>query len=594
MATVIDELVALLGYEIEGEEKLARFNRGLDTLGQKAEMVSAAMIGLAAKAAAALAAGMGLLGGMVLNTSAQFETYLTTLETIEGSAEKAEAALSWVTNFAKTTPFEVDELTQAFVKLRSYGLDPMDGSMTKMGDTAAGMGKSLDQVVEAVADASTFQFERLRELGIVASQAGDQVTFSWTENGKSMTKTIKKTSADVTKFLYDVWEKKFGGAMVRQSKTWRGMWSNLGDIWTGFQKKIGDAGFFDVVKNKLADLLDILKRWEYDGTLDRIAQQLSYAFVTVANAVGIVMDRIGNHVKFLSENFEELEPTIKSIGVAFGLMMLKAFPLLFVLGGLVLAIDDFLTYLEGGESVIGNFIEWLREIIPGTKEVEDAVMAMGAAVAAGLALAFVISPSTIALLVGKLIGALLFNLGPALVAGLATLSTSVGAGLAAAFAFLATPVGWAVILAGIAAALVAYFWDDLVKLWNEIDFAELGRKIGDGILAGLRASAAAIRDFVASLMPEGWIQGSNAASAGAKIGGMIGNASANADKMANGQAAAVNDNRTQTTNTTVHAPVTVQVQQPSAAPGAVGQAVGQAVGKAAAPSRMQGGGGGSW
>jgi hypothetical protein len=37
------------------------------------------------------------------------------------------------------------------------------------------MGKDMMQMIEAVADASTGEFERLKEFGIKASKQGDQV-----------------------------------------------------------------------------------------------------------------------------------------------------------------------------------------------------------------------------------------------------------------------------------------------------------------------------------------------------------------------------------------------------------------------------------
>ena len=48
------------------------------------------------------------------------------------------------------------------------------------GDTASAMGKSLDDMVEAVADAATGEFERLKEFGIRASKNGDRVSFTRT------------------------------------------------------------------------------------------------------------------------------------------------------------------------------------------------------------------------------------------------------------------------------------------------------------------------------------------------------------------------------------------------------------------------------
>lgn len=498
MATsVVDELVALLGYDLEGEENLHRFNKSLDGVQKKAAAVGAALGKMAAVAGAAVATGLTALGFSVLNTAAQFEKYGATLETIEGTQEKAQAALDWITDFAKTTPYEVDELTRAFVKLRQYGMDPMNGSMTVLGDTAAGMGKSLDQVVEAMADATTFQFERLRELGVVASQAGDQVTFSWTENGKSMSKTIQKTSTEVTKFLNDVWGKKFGGAMIRQSKTWNGMMSNLADSWTDFQRRIGDAGFFDAVKNKLADLMDLVAQWQRDGTIDRIAENLSTIFIAAADFIGAAISRIGRHTAFLIENFERLEPWIKTIGIAFGVMVARAFPIATALGLVAIAIDDILTYMEGGESVIGNFIEWLQDLLGVSEDVAEAMTGLGAAVSAALATAFLIAPvRTIKAFAGLLTRgvtaaiatarmatfAAVVAWGPGIASRLAALAPWVARGVALAFGALSGPVGWAAIIGSVGLGLLAYFRDDLAA----IDWGSLGETIGSALVSALK------------------------------------------------------------------------------------------------------------
>lgn len=167
---IVDELVAILGYDVRGEGELRKFNAGLDNAQQKASAFAASLIRIGAVAATAAAAGMAALGRSVISTSAQFEGYAATLETIEGSSDKAQKSLAWISDFAKKTPFEVAELTEAFVRLRAYGMDPTSGLMESLGDASSAMGKSLMSAVEMIADASTGEFERLKEFGIRASQ----------------------------------------------------------------------------------------------------------------------------------------------------------------------------------------------------------------------------------------------------------------------------------------------------------------------------------------------------------------------------------------------------------------------------------------
>lgn len=362
---VVDELVAILGYETRGEDKLRRFSQSLDK-------VAANVVRVAAAIGTAAATAMGVFGKSVIATSAQFESFQATLETIEGSSEKAASSLDWISEFAKKTPFEVSELTEAFVRLRAYGMDPTNGMMESLGDAASGMGKSLMQAVEMIADASTGEFERLKEFGIKAKQAGDQVTFSWNENGKDLTRTVKKTGSEITAFIQEQFGARFGGAMIRQSKTWNGMLSNMSDGWVDFQRRVGDAGFFDAVKNQLGRFMDLIGRLDADGTLDRWATNLSDAltkgvevFAEFVTRMALHFETISGLINTNSEVWNVLKAVLLGVAIYFA-------PVIAAFAAAALVIDDFLTYLRGGESVIGDAIVWLGEL-------KDAILAWLAA-----------------------------------------------------------------------------------------------------------------------------------------------------------------------------------------------------------------------
>ena len=353
---VVDELVAILSYDLKGEDKLRRFTQSIET-------ASARLITFAAAAATAAAGAATILAKSVINTSAQFESYAATLETIEGSAEKARKSLDWVADFGKTTPYEVGEVTDAFVRLKAYGLDPMDGTLSAVGDAASAMGKGLMQGVEAVADAATGEFERLKEFGIKSKQAGDNVTFTWSQNGKELTKTVKKSSTEIVNFLKENFGARFNGAMIRQSKTWNGMLSNIGDSWTDFQRRIGDAGFFDAVKRQLGRAMDYIGQLDADGTLDRWAANLSTAFTKAANGIADFAERMGRHFVTIGRVIDENKGAWEWLKWVLGAIAIRLFPLAFALGALALAIEDVLQWMGGGKSVIGDFVAAMEEFL---------------------------------------------------------------------------------------------------------------------------------------------------------------------------------------------------------------------------------------
>lgn len=105
---------------------------------------------------------------------------------------------------------------------------------------------------------------------------------------------------------------------------------------------------------------------------------------------------------------------------------------------------------------------------------------------------------------GKVIWGILGRLGPLLFRGFMALAPFLVEGLVGAFALLSNPIGWAVILAGVAGALVWYFWDDLKGLWfntivpgwnklwtglkdwvMSIDWGSIGMRIADFLTFGL-------------------------------------------------------------------------------------------------------------
>jgi hypothetical protein len=225
---------------------------------------------------AAIGGGLFVSLKKIVDVSSDFEKFRTILETIEGSSAKAEKAMAWIQDFAIKTPYELEQVTESFVKLKAYGIDPTNGSLASVGDAAAAMGKDVIQGVEALADAMTGENERLKEFGIKASKQGDKIVYSWTENGKTMVATAKANSKEqIEATITGIWNRRYGGAMDKLSGTWSGMVSNMSDQATKLIKGIGDAGIFDTLKNNLKGLLATVDRLEQNGTFRKLAKQIS-------------------------------------------------------------------------------------------------------------------------------------------------------------------------------------------------------------------------------------------------------------------------------------------------------------------------------
>lgn len=180
----------------------------------------------------------------LINTQRTFDKLNAGLITATGSAEGAAAAFDSLQKFAKETPYGLEQSVGAFIKLTNLGLKPSEAALTSYGNTAAAMGKDLDQMIEAVADATTGEFERLKEFGIKASQENGKVSLTF----KGQTTTIRNNAKEIEKYLLDLGNVDFAGAMENRMKTLDGSIANLEDTIDGLFLKVSQSGIGDAIK----------------------------------------------------------------------------------------------------------------------------------------------------------------------------------------------------------------------------------------------------------------------------------------------------------------------------------------------------------
>ncbi len=247
------------------------------------------------------------VGKQVVDVITKFEKLEASLRTVTGSAEKANIAFGFIQEFAATTPFQLEEVTDAFIKLKALGLTPSEEALTSYGNTAVAMGKSLNQMIEAVADASTGEFERLKEFGIKAKSEGDQVTFTF----QGVSTTIGKNAEEIEGYLRSIGDVQFAGAMEEQADTLNVSLSNMGDAFSKLVKAIGDAGLTDILQ-AIADAI----KWVAEGITSAIplfkvgfkaiiAEAIKFGnlFIAVFEGVGNAFNAFGESI---SARFEAL------------------------------------------------------------------------------------------------------------------------------------------------------------------------------------------------------------------------------------------------------------------------------------------------
>ncbi|HMT72117.1 MAG TPA: hypothetical protein PKD16_18250, partial [Saprospiraceae bacterium] len=188
-------------------------------------------------------AAIGQQLGQIFEVTKKYQSYNTILKVATGSQQEATRSLKLIEDTAAETVFSVDELTSSYIKFINRGIKPTKSEIINLADLAASQGKSFDQLTEAVLDASTGEFERLKEFGIQAKKAGDSVTLSF----KGVNTVVKNTPESINKAIIA-----FGrldgvaGSNIKQMKDLSGIISNIGDNTEKVYKNIGERlkGFF--------------------------------------------------------------------------------------------------------------------------------------------------------------------------------------------------------------------------------------------------------------------------------------------------------------------------------------------------------------
>lgn len=221
-----------------------------------------------------------------VKAGADMEQVNIAFKTLYWSSEQAKKTLESLADFAAKTPFEFPELADSALKLQNIAgisKDQLIPTLTSLGDIAASQGKWIDQITEAFNDAIVWEFERLKEFGIRATQEGDKVTFSY----KWQTTVVQKNNEAIADYISKLWQAQgVAWAMDAQSNTLNWRISTMKDnfsflvmeiVWVTKSWEIVKDGFFDKISkaiNYLASFMETYKPqiiWFFQSIWDTAA-----------------------------------------------------------------------------------------------------------------------------------------------------------------------------------------------------------------------------------------------------------------------------------------------------------------------------------
>ena len=237
--------------------------------------------------------GLRRVSTSIIKTGDTFEKLGIQLEAVEGSAKGARDALDFVEDFTKKTPLQLEQVTEAYTKLRNFGIDPTNGTLQALVDQNEKLGGGYDRLnglILATGQAwakSKLQGEEILQLverGVPVWELLEKAT------GKNVTELQKLSAAGKLgrkeiALLVDAIGEASSGAAVANMGTFSGLVSNLSDSWSRFANTVAEAGVLDYLKAQLTIVTEKIAEFKRTGQLDKFAKQISDNMIVAIEAL---------------------------------------------------------------------------------------------------------------------------------------------------------------------------------------------------------------------------------------------------------------------------------------------------------------------
>ncbi|WP_424411734.1 tape measure protein [Pasteurella sp. PK-2025] len=278
------------------------FSNSIDTIGNRA------FIGITA--------GGALASRSLIKTAAEFE--MAGIRMKQTFGDDGDKATAWLKQFATDTPMAFGDVQNAMMRLKTAGIDPMNGSLQALVDYNAKVGgdaANLDGYISAISKGfikGKLSMEEINPLlernvkvfEILAAETGGKYTAEQMQKMLQEGKLGRKAIAALLRGM----GKDAAGSAKEQMKTWDGLVSNLGDTFTAMQARFMEKGVFDELKKELGGILDWLNQKIESGEFDEFAKQVSDTLVQalrdlkdISKEVKPILEDIGKVMNWLSE-----------------------------------------------------------------------------------------------------------------------------------------------------------------------------------------------------------------------------------------------------------------------------------------------------
>ncbi|MGY3872597.1 tape measure protein [Aeromonas dhakensis] len=229
----------------------------------------------------------------MFQTGDQAERLDVQLKAVMGSIAGGKEASAWIQDFAKNTPLQLSEVTQVFVRLKAFGIDPMAGAMQGIVDQAYKLGGGFEEVQGiSLALGQAWAKQKLQgeeilqliERGVPVWQLLEQVTGKNTAELQKLSEAGKLGRDTIAALMNEI-AAQSGGAAAANMSLLSGLISNAQDNLAKFYRMVAENGALTWLKNQLASLNREFEQMAQDGRLQVWAKRLSDGFITMGETL---------------------------------------------------------------------------------------------------------------------------------------------------------------------------------------------------------------------------------------------------------------------------------------------------------------------
>lgn len=292
---------------LRSEKEIARLERQLEKAGRAGSTGSAGLgafkseiLGIAAALGAftiinRATANLDRFAHFVFGTNVELQKLEAQMKTVTGTTARADAAFHLITEFARTTPFEISNITTAFVDLRARGVVPTEERLRGLGNLSSGFSRDITDLTQAIISGAGGMARPLKAFGVDMEISGNRATVSF----QGVRKEINLTVEELSGFLAEQGNSgRLSGAMAEQMKTLGGAIANTKDSAALFAKAIGDQG----LNVELVDLIHFLDDSirESDDFAEAIGSTAAAAVDIFTSALEISLPRLQQFAKLMA------------------------------------------------------------------------------------------------------------------------------------------------------------------------------------------------------------------------------------------------------------------------------------------------------